>query len=388
MKSYNIKLIIGIIILVSLCSMNIMYTILGDNIVKKGARNSPPSISLFQNLLYDNQLLEVEVTDIFSQFDSNKEIIDSNTVTYFKNIPIRTAKVNTVYSYLPSNDRDIEFSIISAPYGYIYEDNLFKWNPDKADIGKHAIVLNAYNPTLKTNHTIEYNLYVNETNPWFGTDSRGNHIGGLLLKSSKWSLIPGIIASLFGVVLAIVLGAFSGYKYNVMAKIINGLTTVIEAIPALIIIFLTAVISGFNIYIIMIATGIVLLPSNIHTVQQIVREFVNNQFVESALEIGFKGHVVLWRDIIWFNCKSTIILQFTYCFAFAIVIEVTLSYLQIGVQPPDVSWGTILYEGRGQIVTGNYWMTLFPSLIIVLSILGLYMTGESLSKMVNHHYRK
>lgn len=221
-----------------------------------------------------------------------------------------------------------------------------------------------------------------------GTDNRGRSLHTLIIAGARWSLIPGLIACVVGVLGGMIMGGLSGYYDNFITKTLVGFGIVIESVPALILIFLAAVISRFNIYIIMCAVGLVVLPSVLNNIRSTVKSFIESEFVESSKEIGFSNSIILWRDIIWNNCKPSLINNIAACMAFAVIIEVTLSYLQIGIQSPSISWGSLLYEGKSRLLAGEYWMVFFPSTMIVLTLLAFFYTGETLSKKVNPRYKK
>jgi ABC-type dipeptide/oligopeptide/nickel transport system permease subunit len=384
MKFTSLRLLFGIFVLVGLFLANTLTILAPEGLVKTGARNSPPSSILLQKWLYNNPIEINEVSRNWLFFDeitsdSNSSIEVANA--YFNKIPNRTAIVSREYSFKPAKliSESVVFEINTAPNGFEFNGREFEWTPTDQQIGTHKIVLIAIDNSLDKSYQIEYFIYVNSAYLLLGSDNRGRSLLGLIILGASWTILPGLIACFFSVILGLCLGALSGYYEGYFGRVFNRISLVIESIPALIIIFLAAVISSFNIYIIMIFTGLVLFPANYENIKLIVKTFKNGQFVESSKEIGFKNSTILWRDIIWYNCKPTIIKQVSYCFVFAITIEITLSYLQIGIQPPNVSWGMLLYEGRSMLITGGYWMTVFPSLAIVLTLTGFYLLGNSLS---------
>jgi len=90
---------------------------------------------------------------------------------------------------------------------------------------------------------------------------------------------------------------------------------------------------------------------------------------------------------VWYNCKSDMISLTTYCITFSILIEITISYLNLGVQDPDISWGLILLEGRDSILSGEYWMVVFPAILISISILGLTLLGSGAKQFLDPKFK-
>jgi len=381
----NFRFILGIMLLFILIGMNVFAFFFSDSIIKNGTPARPPSLYLFQKVLYHQPIEEETVEDFFS-FTVPEEIDQDAEELIFSRNPKRTATVGREYRYVPSSQRlrsKASFWVEEGPSGMKYEDGAFIWTPDTTQIGKYDISLATQMIDSETIRSIRFKLFSDKKPFYFGTNERGNSVLGLMIAGSKWSILPGFIAVLIAVFGGLFLGAYSGYNKNLSSNIVDGATLVLESIPALLLFFLAAVIFSFNIYIVMIAVGLVLLPANINVIKSTVKHFVDCQFVESSKEIGFADNQILYRDIIWYNCKPIIISQIANCFAFAIMVEVTLSYLQFGIQVPEVSWGNILLQGKSDIYKGEYWMVFFPSLVIIMSLLSFYLTGNGLSRLLD-----
>lgn len=385
MLSDKIKLYSGISIILMLAIMNVFaYT---DNIDLSNSeiRNSPPSIKIFQRLLYKVDFQEEAVHDIFADISETDE-----KILLFSNRPNFTAVTGSKFIYRPVGmhlKSNVNYNVDNAPPGFIFNGKYYEWTPESNQAGIHNITLTGEYDSGRVIRDVNFILYVDNRNNYLGTDNRGRNVLALLIAGSKWALLPGIVASIIAVFGGMVLGAISGYFNNWLTRVLESISTIIESIPALFLIFLAAVISEFNIYSIMIAVGLVVLPSVMNNIKTIVNNFVQNEFVESSKEIGFSNSTILWRDIIWSNCRPTLINHIAACLAFSIVIEVTLGYLGIGIQPPDISWGSLLNEGKSRLLNGNYWLIFFPSIMIVITLFGFFNTGEILSKTQNPRFK-
>lgn len=373
----------GTIVLLCLMLFNFYYYIYGDGLIKQGPRDLPPQVSLFQSIFYTPHVTtsSVEIDEWGDGWGDSEILTPLDDFKAVRNHPIITLPVETDYSFTPdiAIDTYTGIELSSAPEGMKIDGSTIKWTPSINQAGTSDVAIRISDKD-DTQYEFSYSVIVTEDFFPFGTNRRGLSLSGLIVTGSKWTLIPGFIAASVAILFGIFMGATSAFYRESAARYFTYFSETIESIPALIIVFIVAAATQFNMYFIMIGVGIVLLPS----VQNIIRtntlQFVENQFVESSAEIGFKNRTILWREIIWYNCKSDLISLITYCFAFSILIEVTISYLNLGVQPPEISWGLLLAEGRSALGREEYWMTIFPAFAIIISILGFILIGSGLKK--------
>lgn len=142
----------------------------------------------------------------------------------------------------------------------------------------------------------------------------------------------------------------------------------------------TAVIFRYNLYPVMGVLGVILFPGVARGVKARVLALKARQFIEAARELGLSDAEILWKDIIWHNNRPFLLRRVFYGFALAVVVEVTLSYLNIGILPPTVSWGNLILEGRGLIETRQYGPAFFPAAATVVAIAGYYLLGSGLER--------
>lgn len=379
------SLVIGIIVLLLLILFNSYWYIYGDKLIKQGPRDLPPQISFFQSIFYSPQVSEYLIeADEWGGGWGDSEVktpLDNHDIKALRNQPIVTLPVGGKYSFTPNigveSYSGVELSV--APDGMLFDDGSIKWTPGENQTGTSNVAIR-FVDEKDSLYEFSYTMIVTEDYFPLGTNRRGQSLSGLIIAGSKWSLIPGLIAASIAIFFGVFMGAISAFYRENLDRYFTFLSDIIESIPALIIIFIIAAATQFNMYYIMVGVGIVLLPSVQNIIRSNTLQFVENQFVESSAEIGFKNKTILWREIIWYNCKSDIISLITYCFAFSILIEVTISYLNLGVQAPEISWGLLLREGRGALFSEEYWMTIFPSFVITISILGFILLGSGLKQ--------
>ena len=392
-KAGSGSFLFGVLVVLLLIAGNIMWALQGENLYNTGERFLPPFNPTLQELLFVPDHVEqysetASDGGFFGSFfdDDTEEDEDQEAEDFFLNSPSPVAVSGSLYSYTPELlIPDVQLYMEDAPEGFEYAEGRFEWTPEPEQAGStYTIILGAAETDGKT-HFLEYDLHVSEHRYLMGTNNRGRSVFGLLIEGTYWATVPGLIAVGVAMFFGVLLGAISGYGSGPVPKSIDYSVQILESMPALLLFVLAAVIFRFNIFWVMVAVGIAFAPIYIKMVRAMVKKFVQNQFVEASKELGFRNSVVLWRDIIWVNGKASLAAQTCYCFAFAILAEVTLSYLQIGVRLSDgVSWGAMLYENRAIHLSHRYWLLFFPAMAVIISIIGFYLLGDGLAKLLDY----
>lgn len=375
--------IAGLLLFLTLLVLNVAIMFQGDSIITNGPRNLPPKPTFLQQITYDTELREAVYDRWGSGFSTVQNISDEADMQMVMNLPNVRAVTGHLYTFKPELANAIEqynIEVLNAPEGVLIKENEVFWEPEKNQAGEHILELLLELPEHDEDKTLSYSVTVTEERFILGTDERGRSLTGLLVAGSKWALLPGLVALLISIPGGLLLGGLSGFYSGYAAHILEYMNRLLEMIPALLLIFLMAVITEFNIYWTMVGVGLVLLPGFAESIKTSVSNFRKSQFAESSKELGLKDSQILWKEIIWTNCKIEIFSYIPVVFAFSIMIEVTLSYLGIGVQIPDTSWGLVLNSGRAALFDGNYWTTLFPAITVVVVIMGAYLFSDGIKK--------
>ena len=136
--------------------------------------------------------------------------------------------------------------------------------------------------------------------------------------------------------------------------------------------------------------GILVTIAYIPQIARVTRSAVLTQkeeeYVQAAIVIGLPAYARLYKHVL-LNCMAPIIVQATLLVAFAILTETALSFLGLGVRPPTPTWGTILFEGKDYILLNIWWMSLFPGIAIMLTMLGLNFVGDGLRDALDPRVR-
>lgn len=211
---------------------------------------------------------------------------------------------------------------------------------------------------------------------WFGTDEVGRDILFRVLYGTRYSFTVGLVAVLIGLSIGVTLGAVAGYFGGALENIIMRGADILQAIPSILMAIVIVSVIGQSTFNLMLAVGITSVPQFIRMTRASVLTVKNEQYVESARSIGLSNMKIIFKHILP-NCLSPIIVLSTLRVASAIISASALSFLGLGVPAPNPEWGALLSSGRKYIRNYAY-MTFFPGLAIMITVLALNLMGDGL----------
>ncbi|MDP5053434.1 MAG: ABC transporter permease [Congregibacter sp.] len=211
---------------------------------------------------------------------------------------------------------------------------------------------------------------------WLGTDIFGRDMLTQILYGGRISLAVGFIATAVALVIGISWGAIAGYAGGRVDAVMMRLVDILYALPFMIFIILLMVVFGRNLLLLFLAIGAVEWLTMARIMRGQVQSLRQQEFVEAAISLGLSPGAIIRRHLIP-NALGPIIVYTTLTIPSVMLLEAFLSFLGLGVQPPQTSWGLLISYGA-ETMEEYPWLLIFPGLALTVTLFSLNFLGDGL----------
>ena len=218
-----------------------------------------------------------------------------------------------------------------------------------------------------------------------GTDELGRDVLSRVIHAARLSMMVAVLASLIGLVFGTLIGTLAAYFGGAVDLVLMRLMEILFSFPAILLAIVLMASLGTNILNAMIAIGIIFIPGFARLARASAESVLRQQYVEQARAIGMSHFRIVTREILP-NIVAPLLVEAAVAFSYAVLLESALSFLGLGAQPPDPSWGNMLNTGRGFMAQAP-WLSLVPGAAIFLTVLGFNMLGDGLRDAFDPHLR-
>jgi oligopeptide transport system permease protein len=211
---------------------------------------------------------------------------------------------------------------------------------------------------------------------WLGTDIYGRDLLTQIMYGGRISLAVGFIATAVALLIGITWGAVAGYAGGKVDAVMMRLVDILYALPFMIFIVLLMVVFGRNMLLLFLAIGAVEWLTMARIMRSQVQSLRQQEFVEAAISLGLSPATIIRRHLIP-NALGPIIVYTTLTIPSVMLLEAFLSFLGLGVQPPQTSWGLLISYGA-ETMEEYPWLLIYPGLVLVLTLFSLNFLGDGL----------
>ena len=208
-----------------------------------------------------------------------------------------------------------------------------------------------------------------------GTDENGRDIYTRIIYGARVSLTVGLLSVLFGGAIGVTLGLIAGFYRGLLDDVIMRLADIQLAIPSLLLAIALLAVLGQGLKSVILAIGITTWVTYARVVRGQVLSYREKEFVEAARAMGAGDARIMIKHILP-NTWASIIVIASFGVASAILIEAALSFLGLSVPPTTATWGNMVADAQDQIITGRWWLYVFPGVAIMLTVLSVNSFGD------------
>ncbi|MFM2587810.1 ABC transporter permease subunit [Vibrio sp. TBV020] len=296
---------------------------------------------------------QIDAKELADQMSSNIEAVEGRSLWQdaWARFRRNRAAMTSVYVLV-----FIVFCIVFGPHFASFGHDEIDWNVvvDPYELGK---------PSLSSGH-------------YFGTDDLGQDIFARTMQGGRLSIMVGFMGALVAVVIGTAWGALSGYLGGIVDSTMMRIIEVLDSVPFMFLVILFVTLFGNNIYLIFVVIGMVSWLGIARVVRGVTFSIKKREFIEAAHSIGVSRLTIVRRHVLP-NVLGIVMVYSSLMVPGFIMFESFLSFLGLGVQPPDTSWGILIAEGAKTIDVA-LWQLVFPSIFLVATLFCFNFIGDGL----------
>ncbi len=215
---------------------------------------------------------------------------------------------------------------------------------------------------------------------WFGTDRSGFDVFSRVFASARLDVPLALAGTLLSIAVGVPAGLLAGTKSRWSEAIMRGLD-MFQSFPLLVLAFAVVALTGNSLRNVVFAIALVNAPRFVRLVRSEALSLRESRFIEAATAIGASRTRVMVRHLLP-NTLGVVLAQASLAAAHAIIVIAGLSFLGIGISPPDASWGVMIRAGSQNIATGQWWVSLFPGAMVFCTIVAFNVVADGVHRLI------
>jgi len=220
---------------------------------------------------------------------------------------------------------------------------------------------------------------------WFGTDATGADVFSRVVAAARTDLSLALHGTALSLVVGVLLGLAASTKGKGSERLVRGLDA-FQAFPLLILALALVSLSGNKLYMVVVAIALINMPRYMRLLRSEILSLREARFIEAATAVGASPLRITVRHILP-NTWGVILVQTSLTVANAIVVIASLSFLGVGVSASTASWGSMIRDGSGNMASGQWWITTFPGIAVVLCVISFNLLADAIGDATSRSFR-